>query len=326
MRKIAGEFERPLAELEEKIAELEGYPDSLERQEQIKELEAELAEKRKEVFKNLTRWERTLLARAPNRPYTYDYIRLMFKDFVELHGDRRYADDRSIISGFAFFRDQPVCVIGHQKGRDTKEKLYHNFGMPHPEGYRKALRVMKIADKFQRPIMTFVDTPGAFPGIGAEERGQAEAIAYNLREMGKLTVPVIVTITGEGGSGGALAIAIGNRVNILENSIYSVISPEGCAAILWKDAAYADKAADAMKLTPNDLLAVDLVDKIIPEPSGGAHTDHLKMAAILAEALWDDILELKKLSREELVQDRFEKFRKMGKFIEETTADSAQPA
>jgi acetyl-CoA carboxylase carboxyl transferase subunit alpha len=320
MRKIAGEFERPLAELEEKIAELESYPESGEREKKIADLKKKLVARRKQVFENLTRWERTLLARSPNRPYTADYLRLIFSDFIELHGDRRFSDDHAIICGFALFRDEPVCIIGHQKGRDTKEKLHHNFGMPHPEGYRKAMRVMELAEKFQRPILTFVDTPGAYPGIGAEERGQAEAIAYNLREMGKLTVPVIVTVTGEGGSGGALAIAIGNRVNILENSIYSVISPEGCAAILWKDASFADKAADAMRLTAPDLKELGLVDRIIPEPPGGAHTDYVQMAAILSDALWDDLQVLRKLSGPELVEDRYAKFRKMGKFLEETLA------
>jgi len=317
LRKIAGEFERPLAELEDRISELESYPESQQRQEQIEQLLSELNEKRKEVFSNLTRWERTLLARAPNRPYTYDYINLLIEDFFEIHGDRRYADDHAIVTGFGFFRGEPVCVIGHQKGRDTKEKLHCNFGMPHPEGYRKALRAMLLAEKFNRPILTFVDTPGAYPGIGAEERGQAEAIAYNLREMGKMTVPIIVTVTGEGGSGGALAIAIGNRVNILENAIYSVITPEGCAAILWKDAGHAPQAADAMRLTSKDLLELEVVDKIIPEPGGGAHTDHAQMAGILSEYLYNDMQELKKLSRDELVEDRFRKFRKMGFFIEE---------
>jgi len=289
LRKIAGEFER----------------------------QQELAQKRKDVFAGLTRWERTLLARAPGRPYTNDYIQLIFEDFFEIHGDRRFADDRAIVAGFGIFSGEPVCVIGHQKGRDTKSKLERNFGMPHPEGYRKALRVMKMAEKFGRPIFSFVDTPGAYPGIGAEERGQAEAIAHNLIEMGKLTVPVIVTVTGEGGSGGALAIAIGNRVNILENAIYSVISPEGCAAILWKDASHAPEAADAMKLTASDLLELKVVDRIIPEPPGGAHIDHTHMAGILSEALEEDLRELKQLSPEELIEDRFKKFRSMGVFVEE---------
>jgi acetyl-CoA carboxylase carboxyl transferase subunit alpha len=318
MRKIAGEFERPLAELEEKIVELEGYPETEERLQELDKLREKLEKDRKRIFSGLSRWERTLLARAPDRPYTLDYIKLLFNDFTEMHGDRRFKDDHALVCGFATFREQPICIIGHQKGRDTKEKLHHNFGMPHPEGYRKAMRVMNTAEKFQRPILTFVDTPGAFPGIGAEERGQAEAIAFNLKEMGKLTVPVIVTVTGEGGSGGALAIAIGNKVNILENSIYSVISPEGCAAILWKDASYANKAADAMKLTAPDLRDLGIVDDIIPEPSGGAHTDHKKMAALLGDALWSDLQHYMSMSGEELIEDRYNKFRAMGKFIEES--------
>jgi acetyl-CoA carboxylase carboxyl transferase subunit alpha len=317
LRKIAGEFERPLAELEDRISELESYPENRERQQQIEQLRKELSQKRKEVFSKLTRWERTLLARAPERPYSYDFINLLIEDFFEIHGDRRFADDHAIVTGFGFFRGEPVCIVGHQKGRSTKEKLHCNFGMPNPEGYRKALRAMNLAEKFGRPIITFIDTPGAYPGIGAEERGQAEAIAYNLREMGKMTVPIIVNITGEGGSGGALAIAIGNRVNILENAIYSVITPEGCAAILWKDAGFAPQAADAMRLSAKDLLELGVVDKIIPEPPGGAHTDHAQMAGILSEYLFSDLQELKKLSAEELIEDRFKKFRSMGVFIEE---------
>lgn len=318
MRQSAGEFERPLVDLEERIKDIESYPETPERRQQLSALRQELEAKRREVLASLSRWERTLLARAPGRPYTKDYIQLIFTDFFEIHGDRRFTDDRAIIAGFALFRGEPVCVVGHQKGRDTKEKLLHNFGMPHPEGYRKALRVMKLADKFRRPIFTLVDTPGAFPGIGAEERGQAEAIAYNLREMGRLSVPVIVTITGEGGSGGALAIAVGNRVNILENAIYSVITPEGCAAILWRDASYAHLAADALKLAATDLKEHGIVDRVIPEPPGGAHTDKVKMAEILAEILWGDLQELKKFGPEELIEDRFNKFRRMGVFIEET--------
>lgn len=321
MRRIAGDFERPLVDLEEKISELESYPESEKLSSQIESLRSELTKKRQEVFSNLTPWERTLLARAPGRPYTYDYIKLIFEDFIEIHGDRRFADDRALVSGFAVFRDIPVCVIGHQKGRDTKEMLYHNFGMPQPEGNRKALRVMKLAEKFGRPIFTFIDTPGAYPGIGAEERGQAEAIALNLREMANLTVPVIVTVTGEGGSGGALAIGVGNRVLILENAIYSVITPEGCAAILWKDASYSSEAAEAMKLTAQDLLEQGIVDRIVSEPSGGAHTDHAQMAGLLAEALWESLEELRKMGAAELIEDRFQKFRKIGEFVEESVGE-----
>jgi acetyl-CoA carboxylase carboxyl transferase subunit alpha len=323
MRKIAGEFEKPLAELEDKIADLESFPESPDRKNKLEALERELAEKREEIFADLSCWERTLLARAPSRPYTYDYIKLIFDEFIEFHGDRRFAEDPALVCGFAIFKGEPVCVIGHQKGRGTKEKLHHNFGMPNPEGYRKAMRIMQLADKFKRPIFTFVDTPGAYPGIGAEERGQAEAIAYNLKEMGKLTVPVIVTVIGEGGSGGALAIAIGNKINMLQNSIYSVITPEGCAAILWKDAAYANKAANAMKLSSADLESLDLVDEVIPEPPGGAHIDHEATASILSEVLSRDLENLSKLNDEELLEDRFQKFRKMGKFLEETSVESA---
>lgn len=323
MRKIAGEFEKPLALLEDKIADLESFPETPERKKKLGKLEKELATKRKEILGDLTCWERTLLARAPSRPYTYDYINLLFDEFIEFHGDRRFAEDPALVCGFAMFHGEPVCIIGHQKGRGTKEKIHHNFGMPNPEGYRKAMRIMKLADKFKRPIFTFVDTPGAYPGIGAEERGQAEAIAYNLKEMGKLTVPVVVTVIGEGGSGGALAIAIGNKINMLNNSIYSVITPEGCAAILWKDAAFANKAANAMKLSSADLFGLDLVDEIIPEPPGGAHINHEATASILSEVLLKDLQDLKQLSEDELVENRFQKFRKMGKFLEETTIESA---
>ena len=319
MRKIAGDFERPLVELEERIKELESYPESDNRSSEIESLRRDLAKRRDEVFSKLTPWEKTLLARAPDRPYTYDYVKLIFRDFFEVHGDRHFSDDRAIVTGFAFFREQPVCIVGHQKGRDTKEKLFHNFGMPQPDGYRKAMRAMKIAEKFGRPVLTFIDTPGAYPGIGAEERGQAEAIAFNLREMAKLTIPVVVTITGEGGSGGALAIGIGNRVNMLEHAIYTVISPEGCAAILWKDAGFAPRAAEALKMTATDLHELGVVDRIIPEPLGGAHTDHEQMAGLLAEALWEDLAELGKLGPDELVDQRHEKFRRMGVFIEEAS-------
>src|SRR6202521_941834 len=223
---------------------------------------------------HLTAYQKVQLARHPQRPYFLDYVEHLCPDFVELHGDRKFADDAAIVTGFATLRTMPVCLIGHQKGRDTKQRQYRNFGMPKPEGYRKALRIMKLAEKFHRPILTFIDTPGAYPGIDAEQRGQGEAIARNLREMARLEVPVIVTVTGEGGSGGALAIAIGDRVNILENSFYSVISPEGCAAIMWRDAAKAETAATAMKITAKDLKELGIVDEIVPEPEGGAHTDY----------------------------------------------------
>jgi acetyl-CoA carboxylase carboxyl transferase subunit alpha len=264
-------------------------------------------------------WDRVKLARHPNRPYTLDYIALLFTDFFEIHGDRRFGDDPAIVTGFARFHGEPCVVIGHQKGRTTKQRQQRNFGMPKPEGYRKALRVMKLAEKFQRPIFTFIDTPGAYPGIDAEERGQAEAIAYNLREMAKLRVPVVVTVTGEGGSGGALAIGLGDQVMMLENSIYSVISPEGCASILWRDRAYAEKAAHALRLTAPDLLEFGLIDRIVPEPEGGAHMNHEATGASLDGYLSDALNLVRDLSCEERVARRYEKFRAMGRFDEHSS-------
>lgn len=261
-----------------------------------------------------TAFERVQLARHPDRPYTLDFVERLFEDFVELHGDRRFADDPAIICGFARFHGLPVVVVGQQKGRDTKQRGYRNFGMPKPEGYRKAMRVMKLADKFGRPIFTFVDTPGAYPGIDAEERGQAEAIAYNLREMAKLKVPVIVTIIGEGGSGGALAIAVGDQVLMLENATYSVITPEGCAAILWKDSAQADQAAAGLRLTAQHLLEEGIVDQIIPEPAEGAHTDHDAAARFLDAALSRQLAEAVGLSQDERLTRRYSKLRKFGRW------------
>ncbi|HXG68441.1 MAG TPA: acetyl-CoA carboxylase carboxyltransferase subunit alpha [Blastocatellia bacterium] len=265
---------------------------------------------------SLSAWERVKLARHPERPYMLDYIEHMFTDFVELYGDRRFGDDSAIVAGMARFEGQPCAVIGHQKGRTTKQRQQRNFGMPKPEGYRKALRVMKLAEKFGRPIFTFIDTPGAYPGIDAEERGQAEAIAYNLREMAKLRVPVIVSVTGEGGSGGALAIGVGDQVLMLENSIYSVISPEGCASILWRDASYAEQAARALRLTAPDLLEFGLIDRIVPEPKGGAHADHKEMAALLSQFLKDALALVSRLSDSERLARRYDKFRAMGTFYE----------
>ena len=259
-------------------------------------------------------WERVKLARHPNRPYTLDYIEMLFTGFTEIHGDRRFGDDPAMVAGFARFHDEPCVVIGHQKGRTTKQRQQRNFGMPKPEGYRKALRVMKLAEKFHRPIFALIDTPGAYPGIDAEERGQAEAIAYNLREMAKLRVPVIVTVTGEGGSGGALAIGLGDRVMMLENSIYSVISPEGCAAILWRDKAYAEEAARALRLTAPDLLEFGLIDQIVPEPSGGAHMNHEEAANLLDAYLSDALSSVRNLSCEKRLAGRYDKFREMGEF------------
>jgi acetyl-CoA carboxylase carboxyl transferase subunit alpha len=271
---------------------------------------------REEIFSNLTNWQITQIARHINRPFTMDYINLIFTDFVELRGDRNFGDDHAIVGGPARLDGEPVMVIGHQKGRDTKEKVFRNFGMPNPEGYRKALRLMEMAERFKLPVLTFVDTPGAFPGIGAEERGQAEAVARNLREMSRLTVPIIVTITGEGGSGGALAIAVGDRILMLEYSIYSVISPEGCAAILWSDGSKGETAAEALKLTAKNLKELGVIDEIVKEPIGGAHGDHKAMAASLKKAIIRNLNDLKQLPAERLVEERYRKFRSMSRFME----------
>jgi len=307
------DFEKPLAELKNKIRELRDYStDSVDFSGEITKLEKKAEKLRTEIFSNLTRWQRTQLARHQNRPYTLDYVENIFTDFFEVHGDRNFRDDPALVCGFARFDGQPCAVIGHQKGRDTKEKVRRNFGMPNPEGYRKALRVMQMAEQFGLPIFTFVDTPGAFPGIGAEERGQAEAIARNLREMAALKVPVIVTVTGEGGSGGALAIAVGNRVLMLEYSVYAVISPEGCAAILWSDGAKGPQAAEALKLTAKDIDELGcVIDGVVPEPAGGAHNDPVLAAANLKQVLKQHLDELNKLSPEELVEQRYQKFRNM---------------
>jgi acetyl-CoA carboxylase carboxyl transferase subunit alpha len=296
LRRLAGVGDEPSAELER--------------------LRREVAELKREFYAHLTPWQRTQLARHAQRPYTLDYVRLLFENFNEMHGDRAYADDPAIVCGLARFQGIPVAVVGHQKGRDTKQKLARNFGMPKPEGYRKALRLMQLAAKFGRPVLSFVDTPGAYPGIDAEERGQAEAIARNLREMTRLPVPIIVTVTGEGGSGGALAIAVGDRVNMMENSIYSVISPEGCASIMWRDASKAELAAAALKITADDLLNLELVDEIVPEPDGGAHVDHEQAAQLLAPVLLKNLRELSALSPKELLDRRYHKFRKMGQFFQ----------
>ena len=265
---------------------------------------------------HLTAYQKVQLARHPQRPYFLDYMEQLCPDFVELHGDRKFGDDAAIVAGFGLLRNMPVCLIGHQKGRDTKQRQYRNFGMPKPEGYRKALRIMKVAEKFKRPILTFIDTPGAYPGIDAEERGQAEAIAYNLREMSQIRVPIIVTITGEGGSGGALAIGVGDRVNMLEYSIYSVIAPESCSAILWRDQQHAAEAAEALKLTPEDLKKHHLIDEIIPEPEGGAQNDPAGMAKCLAGVLERQLHELTSVTPDDLISCRYKKFRAMGAFGE----------
>lgn len=266
--------------------------------------------------KKMPVWERVELARHPQRPYTLDYARLLFDDFSEIHGDRNFGDDPAIVCGMAKFHGEPVLLVGHQKGRDTKDRVYRNFGQPKPEGYRKALRAMRLAAKFNRPIFCLIDTQGAYPGVDAEARGQAEAIAYNLREIARLPVPIIVTITGEGGSGGALAIAIGDKVNILENSFYSVISPEGCASIMWRDAKKKKQAAEALKITPDDLYRLGIVDEIIPEPAGGAHNDPKRMVQILDEILVRILNDLKMWPVQDLLDRRYEKFRKMGQFFQ----------
>ena len=306
-------FEEPILQLRRQIQELSRDEES-DSAPRVAELQKKLTRVSLDIYANLTPWQKTLVARHPQRPYTLDYIQFLFEDFVEVHGDRKFGDDPAIVSGFASFGGTPCAVIGHQKGRDTKEKIARNFGMPRPEGYRKALRVMQLAEKFNRPIFTLIDTPGAYPGLGAEERGQAEAIAVNLREMAGLEVPVIVTVTGEGGSGGALALGVGDRVFMLENAVYSVISPEGCAAILWKDPGAAQEAARAMKMTATSLKELGVIDEIVPEPPGGAHSDPAKAAELLRPYLQKALKELKGHKPAALRDDRYRKFRKMGVF------------
>ena len=283
---------------------------------ELDRLRSEVAQLRRDFYEHMGAWQRTLLARHPQRPYMMDYVRFLFEDFHELHGDRAYGDDPAMVTGFARYQGRPVVLVGQQKGRDTKQRVAQNFGQAKPEGYRKALRIMQLAAKFGRPIFTFIDTPGAYPGIDAEERGQAEAIARNLREMARLPVPIIVTNTGEGGSGGALAIAVGDRVNMLENSVYSVISPEGCASILWRDAAKAEVAAEALKITARDLKDLGIIDEIVPEPEGGAHLDAEASATLLGVVLKETLRELSQLTMRELLDRRYEKFRRMGQFFE----------
>ena len=310
------EFEQKLIELENEIVALRAGEDSPRLRERIARHEADLDRERRRVYAGLTAWQRTQLARHPRRPHTRDLCRLLFEDFLELHGDRVYGDDAAVVGGLARFADRSVVVIGHQKGRDTRENIARNFGMPHPEGYRKALRLMQLAEKLGKPVITFIDTPGAYPGIGAEERGQGEAIARNLRAMSALRTPIVVVVTGEGGSGGALAIGIGNRVLMLEHAVYSVISPEGCAAILWNDVTKAPEAAELMRTTASDLLRLGVIDAIVPEPLGGAHRDWDGTAAALRQVLAHSLDELRIRSVESLVQERREKFRKLGVFEE----------
>lgn len=310
--------QQELERIEKQIEQLEAVAgDNAEAHRQLQNLHEQVSALRDQITAHFDAWAKTELARHPQRPYTLDYVERLFSDFSEIHGDRHFGDDAAIVCGIARFHGREVMVIGQQKGRDTKSKLYRNFGMPNPEGYRKALRAMRLAEKFRRPIFTFVDTPGAYPGLGAEERGQAEAIALNLREMNRLKVPIIVTITGEGGSGGALAIAVGDRVNMLENSIYSVISPEGCASIMWRDATKREIAAQALRITAKDLDTLGCIDAIVPEPKGGAHGDADAAAAMLDAVLQKQIGEVCGLSTEELLRQRTAKFRRMAQFYAE---------
>jgi acetyl-CoA carboxylase carboxyl transferase subunit alpha len=302
--------------LEKDVEELRQLAGNEDADAELERIRQQVAELRREFYSHLGPWQRAQIARHQQRPYTMDYIGMLFTEFVELHGDRGYGDDKALITGLAKFHGRPVAIIGHQKGRDTKQRLVRNFGQPKPEGYRKALRIMQLAAKFGRPIFTLIDTPGAYPGIDAEERGQAEAIARNLREMARLPVPIIATVTGEGGSGGALAIAVGDYVNILENSFYSVISPEGCAAIMWRDATKAETAAAALKITAKDLKELGIVDEIVPEPEGGAHTDPEAAAMLLSEVLDRQLVALSQQPTKDLLEARYEKFRKMGQFFD----------
>ena len=306
--------------LEREMETLGQSPASPDTERRIQELSDQLQQLRVELTGPPTPWLRVQIARHPQRPHTLDFVKHLFQDFAEIHGDRCFADDAAMVTGFAWFHGRPVVIVGHQKGRDTQQKLRRNFGMPKPEGYRKALRVMQLAAKFRRPIFCFVDTPGAYPGIDSEERGQAEAIARNLREMVRLPVPILVTVTGEGGSGGALAIAVGDRIFMLENSVYSVISPEGCASITWRDAGKAEVAANALKMTAQDLQSLGIIDQVVAEPPGGAHADHARMAQILDGTLQMALEELERLPAEQLLAQRYDKFRKMGQFFRDAEA------
>jgi len=312
------DFEKPIIELEKKIDELKGFTtrEDLDMSGEVKKLETKLAQIKKDVYENLTPWQRVQLARHPRRPYTLDYIEMLMTDFIEVHGDRHFADDKSIIGGLATINGEKIMIIGHQKGRDTKENLIRNFGSPHPEGYRKAMRLMNIAQKFSIPVVTFIDTPGAYPGIGAEERGQAEAIAYNLREMATLQTPIIIFVIGEGGSGGALGIGVGDKIYVLENAYYSVISPEGCAAILWKERSRSPDAAKALKLTAKDLFDMGIIDGIIREPLGGAHRNPKEAGENIKTAIIKDLEALKKIPKSKLIEMRYAKFRSIGIFDE----------
>jgi acetyl-CoA carboxylase carboxyl transferase subunit alpha len=308
------DFEKPIVELEKRIQELKKFisDKKIDLSSEVKRLEDKLQQLKRDTYGNLTAWQRVQLARHPQRPYALDYINMIMSDFIELHGDRSFADDKAMVAGLAKLDKRKIMVIGHQKGRDTKENLKRNFGCAHPEGYRKSLRLMQLAERFALPIVIFIDTPGAYPGVGAEERGQAQAIALNLREMTAISVPIIAIVIGEGGSGGALGVGVADKVCVLENAYYSVISPEGCAAILWKDGSKAPEAAEALKLTAQDLLKMGIIDEIIPEPLGGAHRDPQKIAENLKEAINRNLKELSALDKNEFLKLRYKKFRNMG--------------
>jgi len=316
MPAIEAPFEEPIVDLRRRLEELEGYPSGTGRHRELEALRRELEKTTREIYSKLSRWEKTLVARHSDRPYALDYVGHLMEDWVEIHGDRLFADDPAIVAGLANFRGHSIAVIGHQKGRGTKERIHRNFGQPRPEGYRKALRVMRMAEKFRLPVVTLIDTPGAYPGIGAEERGQAEAIARNLIEMASLGVPIVVIITGEGGSGGALALGVGDRVYMLEYSTYSVISPEGCAAILWKDQQKRGEAAEALRLTAPDLLELKLIDAIIAEPLGGAHASPQDACERVGDVVAHALEELTRLKPEELTRNRYDRFRALGVYEE----------
>jgi acetyl-CoA carboxylase carboxyl transferase subunit alpha len=316
MRPLETPFEEPIIEIRRRIEELEEYPEGAGRGKELERLRARLEKTTVDVYKKLSRWEKTLVARHSERPHTLDYVEGLMSDWIEIHGDRAFADDPSIVAGFATFQGRSVGVVGHQKGRGTKDRIYRNFGQARPEGYRKALRLMKLAERFGLPVLSFVDTPGAFPGVGAEQRGQAEAIARNLLEMARLRAPMVVTITGEGGSGGALGIGMGDRVLMLEYSVYSVISPEGCAAILWKDKTRRSEAAEALRLSAEDIFELGVVDEIIPEPLGGAHAEPARTVQTVGVRIADALATVERLEIDDLLARRYERFRSLGVFEE----------
>jgi acetyl-CoA carboxylase carboxyl transferase subunit alpha len=315
MAKTVLEFEKPIIELEQKMEEMRRYAENPDIALEIGKIEKRVNQLQLTVYAGLTRWQKVQLARHPDRPYTLDYISMITKDFIELHGDRHFKDDKAIVGGLAHIEDKKVMLIGHQKGRDTKSNVYRNFGMPNPEGYRKALRLMKLAEKFHIPVVTLLDTPGAFPGLEAEERGQAEAIARNLLEMARLRVPIVVAIIGEGASGGALGLGVGDRILMMENSWYSVISPESCSSILWRSWDYKEQAAEALQLTAPDLKKQGIIDEIMPEPLGGAHRNPEQAAHVLKEAILQELKQLAKIKPEKLLERRIEKFSAMGVWV-----------